>query len=176
MDYCQKFHGPPLYDKHPSSSSSNISSDSSLILTPTHSPVASLESSNLSSSLDSESVMSPKITSLPGLPFPLPTFKLFGDNVDKTVRPRIETSEHHTQCLHYFQGYAFKDRFDTSKLDDSSCVPDFAHIKVEKVLPTLEDQSTLKKNMSILAALVIQNIFLSSESILNLIQKHMPCT
>ena len=111
--------------------------------------------------------MSPQITSFPGLPFPLPTFKLVGDNIDKTVRPTIETSEHHTQCLHYFHGYAVKDRFDTSKLDDSPSAPDVAHIKVEKVLPTSEDESTLKKKCPSLQPVSSENTFLSSESILN---------
>lgn len=79
-----------------------------------------------------------------------------GDNLDKTVKPTVETSEHHTQSLHYFHGYAVKDRVDVSKLEDDPYLPDLSQINVETVLPKLDDESSLKSNMAILAAQVIR--------------------
>jgi hypothetical protein len=52
-----------------------------------------------------------------------PTFKIVIDNVDKSVKPRHETSEHHNQSLHYVHGYAVKDRINVSGLDDSPVFP-----------------------------------------------------
>lgn len=46
----------------------------------------------------------------------LPTFKIVGDNIDKTVRPRQETSDSHTKSLHYFHSYAVKDRVGVTML------------------------------------------------------------
>ena len=89
-------------------------------------------------------------------PISLSTFKLVRDNLDKTIRPRIETSEHHTQSLHYFYGYAVKDRIDMSEFDDAPCLPNVSDIDVEKVLPTSDYESAIKENMAILAARVVR--------------------
>ncbi len=44
----------------------------------------------------------------------LPTFKIVGDNIDKTIRPREMRSDHQTRSLHYFHSYAVRDRIDIS--------------------------------------------------------------
>ena len=40
----------------------------------------------------------------------LPTFKLVGDNLDKSVRPRDMRLDNQTQSLHYFHMYGVRDR------------------------------------------------------------------
>jgi L1 cell adhesion molecule like protein len=80
-----------------------------------------------------------------------PTFKIVGDNVDKTIKPRQETSQHHNQSLHYFHSYAVKDRIDVSSLEDNPGLPDFESIDTFSVLPTEEDKKILKDNMAIIA-------------------------
>ena len=37
-------------------------------------------------------------------------FKIVGDNIDKTVRPRHMRSDRQAESLHYFHSYAVKDR------------------------------------------------------------------
>ena len=36
-------------------------------------------------------------------------FRIVGDNIDKTVRPRDMRHNHHTTSLHYFHSYAVRD-------------------------------------------------------------------
>ena len=43
-------------------------------------------------------------------------FKIVGDNIDKTVKPRHETLHQRSQSLHYFHAYAVRDRIDFSFL------------------------------------------------------------
>ena len=54
-------------------------------------------------------------------------FKLVGDNIDKTIRPRFQRHDHQTQSLHHFASYAALDRVNMSTLSDKSpepCQPD----------------------------------------------------
>lgn len=80
-------------------------------------------------------------TIIPDVPQPastntdFPSFKIVIDNVDKTVKLRQETSQHHNQSLHYMHGYAVKDRIDVSDLDDNLVIPDFETINTLEVLP-----------------------------------------
>lgn len=54
-----------------------------------------------------------------------PTFKIVGDNIDKSVKP---TSEHLAKSLHYFHSYAVRDRTDVSGLSDEAHLPDLESI------------------------------------------------
>ena len=84
-----------------------------------------------------------------------PSFKLVGDNVDKTVRPREETLETHSKSLHYFHSFAVRDRCDITGLADEPSLPDMDNINVDLVLPTAADHISLKKNMTILMTRII---------------------
>lgn len=46
-------------------------------------------------------------------------FKIVGDNLDKTVKPRHMRSDHQNVSLHYFHSIAVKDRIDFSNLPDT---------------------------------------------------------
>ena len=45
-------------------------------------------------------------------------FMFVGDNIDKNVNPRFQRCENRGQSLHYFHGYALRDRVDLSTLSD----------------------------------------------------------
>ena len=45
-------------------------------------------------------------------------FKLVGDNIDKTIRPRHKTIDMKSQSLHYFNAYAVLDRVNLSLFSD----------------------------------------------------------
>ena len=86
------------------------------------------------------------------------SFKLVGDNLDKTVRPRHETVDTHSSSLHYFHAFAVKDRCDTSKLADAASQPhiDLDSFSLDIILPREEDYSALLENYAIIAARIIQ--------------------
>lgn len=80
-----------------------------------------------------------------------PSFKIVGDNIDKSIRPREETLEKHTESLHYFHSYAVKDRTDVSGLDDNAHLTVLEGTDVLEVLPSSGDRETLTQNMTIIA-------------------------
>ena len=42
-------------------------------------------------------------------------FMFVGDNIDKNVNPRFQRCENRGQSLHYFHGYALRDRVDLNE-------------------------------------------------------------
>ena len=107
-------------------------------------------------------------------PLDLPTYKLVGDNVDKSITPRQETSESHKQSLHYFHTYAVKDRCSSSHLSDSPPAVDVKNADVSIVLPTDTDCDTILHNMSILFARVVQKRFNFFKDNVQPVVKHIP--
>lgn len=87
-----------------------------------------------------------------------PSFKIVGDNIDKSIKPSEETSESHNRSLHYFHSYAVKDRTDVSNVDDSPSLPILEDINVLEVLPSTDDKHALKQNMAILAGEFLINL------------------
>ena len=86
-------------------------------------------------------------------------FKLVGDNIDKTVKPRYMTSERQTQSLHYFHSYAVRDRVDCSNLSDSppstTCPP--IDELCQKLLPSKNDTEALNTNFATHVARILIN-------------------
>lgn len=151
-------------DEETSTSQESSSDDSDSVLPPVPEEIdslssfCSLSSSTLSvspSNVSNESVVlsaRDDNASLPtAIPSSLATFKIVGDNIDKTIRPREETSQHHNTSLHYFHSYAVRDRIDVSKLQDCPHLPDLDDIDTLDVLPSDNDREDLKQNMSIIA-------------------------
>ena len=56
----------------------------------------------------------------------LPTFKLVGDNLDKSVRPRDMRIECQTQALHYFHMYVVRDCVNLAEFTDNPSHPDIS--------------------------------------------------
>ena len=95
---------------------------------------------------------------LPGIKQPsdrvptLPTFKLVGDNLDKSVRPRDMRMDSQTQALHYFHMYAVRDRINLAEFTDNPSLPEVSLADLKTILPTTQDQEVLQKNFAILIA------------------------
>lgn len=102
------------------------------------------------------------------------SFKLVGDNVDKSSKPRHETSESHTQSLHYFHSYAVKDRCDIEGLDDSVSLPVVEDVDVTKLLPTNEDLKCLQKNINILIARTVMKHCTFFQEKIQSLEHHIP--
>ena len=75
-------------------------------------------------------------------------FKFVGDNIDKNVKPRFQRYENKGQSLHYFHGYAVRDRVDVSKLSDERPSPTTPDPSV--FLPSPSDLFTLKEEFNVL--------------------------
>ena len=104
----------------------------------------------------------------------LPTFKVVGDNVDKSVRPCEETSESHLQSLHYFHSYAVLDRCDMSSFNDnpSLCNTDEADVSV--ILPSDDDCTSLRGNVTILMSRVLRKHFTFFQENVGTVTRHIP--
>ena len=81
-------------------------------------------------------------------------FKLVGDNLDKTVKPRYMRMNRQNRSLNYFHAFAVKDRIDLSSF--SSYVP-YTNIGVNTIdlLPSEEVHSQLMKNLSVLVSRIL---------------------
>ena len=82
----------------------------------------------------------------------LPTFKLVGDNLDKSVRPRDMRMDCQTQALHYFHMYAVRDRINLAEFTDNPSLPEVSLSDLKTILPTTQDQEVLQKNFASLIA------------------------
>lgn len=140
------WHASPL--PSPSSTFSSSSTETAIAIpspaAPHFSPVVSL-SSQLSSTSSSEGEgdksqgLFPKTT----------TYKLVGDNIDKTVKPRHMRMDNQARSLHYFHTYGVRDRIDISHLEDQPSLPSLDDVDVATLLPTRRDEQTLKGLFSI---------------------------
>lgn len=82
-------------------------------------------------------------------------YRLCGDNIDKNVRTRHMRLESRNQSLHYFHLYAVENRVDFVSLSDempsNSHITDFRSV-AKSLLPTLDDDKALKRNLSTLVS------------------------
>ena len=122
-------------------SSSEASSDD--IEAPPFSPLTLTASNTDTFSTSDINSIPDVVSSAPTLQIRTPSFKLVGDNVDKTVRPREETLETHSKSLRYFHSFAVRDRCDITGLADDPSLPDMDNINVDLVLPTAADHISL---------------------------------
>ena len=67
-------------------------------------------------------------------------FKIVGDNLDKTVRPRHMRLDRQAESLHYFHSYAVKDRINFGNISDvpPEC-PQNPSRDLVKLLPSSDD-------------------------------------
>ena len=83
-------------------------------------------------------------------------YRLCGDNIDKTVRPRYMHSDKRNQSLHYFHSYAVQNRVNVSNLSDSPVNITLSPERMAtSILPSIEDDSKLKCNMAVLVSRVL---------------------
>lgn len=103
---------------------------------PPFSPVLTM--SSMISSSSSEDNVGIKNTTKPAPRYL--TYKLVGDNIDKTVKPRDMRNDSQTCSIHYFHTYALRDRIDFAHPNDKPSLPSLENIDVTTVLRTEQDQ------------------------------------
>lgn len=146
----------------PSSEDDSFSS----ISTPCFSDISSLETASLSSSCVS--------TSANDFVSDIPTFKLVGDNVDKYVKPRHETTDRHASSLHYFHMYGVKDRCDISTFEDNPSLPSISNFSSDAILPSSTDYDAMVDNYTVLAARIIQKHIPFFQKNVPPVEQHIP--
>ena len=88
-------------------------------------------------------------------------FKIVGDNIHKTVRPRHMRSDRQAQSLHYFHSYAVKDRVNISSVSDSPPIPpECPHTELlETLLPSAKDVTTIHSLFEVHVARILVEHF-----------------
>ena len=149
----------------------DVIDDMSDVSPPDFSPATSSISSELP---ETDTTKSDDIIASSSSQIKLPTFKIVGDNVDKSVRRREETSESHLQSLHYFHSYAVLDRCDMSSFSDnpSLCNTDEADVSV--ILPSDDDCTSLRGNVTILMSRVLRKHFTFFQENVRTVTRHIP--
>ncbi len=101
-------------------------------------------------------------------------FKLVGDNVDKTIKPRHMREDRQTRSAHYFHLYATKDRIDLSHIPDNSRPVNVAP-PLEELLPSPADEKALMGNLSVLVSRILSNhIPFIKENLGDTVDQHIP--
>ena len=77
-------------------------------------------------------------------------YKFVGDNIDKSVKPSRQRAELRGHSLHYFHGYAVKDRINLSTLSDDK--PPYKEPDPEVLLPSHDDISSYRDDLEMLVA------------------------
>ena len=87
------------------------------------------------------------------------SFKLVGDNIDKTVKPREMRMDAQSKSLHYFNAYAVKNRLSTAELEDNPSLHDFSTFQASTLLPSEADLTAIQKNLAVLTSRVLKKHF-----------------
>ena len=85
------------------------------------------------------------------MPNSLKTYKIIGDNLDKTVKPNAcdMRSDHQTRSLHYYHAYSVRDRIDLTNSEDSPSLPNLKDIDVQEILPSATDKNEIHFQISV---------------------------
>ena len=119
---------------------------------PTYSPILSMSSLTSTNSSSQESGNHLQMSKVMRNQH---TYKLVGDNIDKTVKPRDMRIGSQTQSLHYFHAYAVKDRIDVSHMEDQPSLPSLESMDMTTILPNEQDHKAMKGLFSIHVARVL---------------------
>ncbi len=84
------------------------------------------------------------------------SFRICGDNIDKTVRPRFLRSDRKNESLHYFHSYAVQNRVNVSSLSDlmkpNTSTPENI---AQAIFPSKSDDKCLRQNIAVLISRVL---------------------
>ena len=101
-------------------------------------------------------------------------FKILGDNLDTTIKPRDMRSNHQSQSLHYFNLCAVHDRIDFSPFSCESSIIDPTNLDMSVFLPTKADMDALISNFSILISRILCEHFPTLYEYSASVTQHIP--
>ena len=97
-----------------------------------------------------------------------------GDNLDKTIKPRLMTTDQQTQSLHYFHAYAALNRISFTGLSEDTPTSRLLRSLSSSIfLPSLNDCQKLRDNYVVLVAWVICSTLKTFGSFQNYMPKHI---
>lgn len=87
------------------------------------------------------------------------TYSITGDNIDKTINPRLMSMEHQRQSIHFFHSYAVLDRVNCIDLPYDHLIGDVTSLPVTAFLPSMDDCKVLRSNYAtILGRILVKKI------------------
>ena len=101
-------------------------------------------------------------------------FRIVGDNIDKTVRPRDMRHNHQTTSLHYFHSYAVRDRVDVSDLSTEVPLVTSKDMDLNIFLPSPEDCQTLETNFCTLMMRILVKHIPGISHLSSMVLQHIP--
>ena len=118
--------------------------------------------------------MGPAVSTPSAAPVPVSqlSFKLVGDIIDKTVRPRHMRFDHQAASLHYFHVYAVQDRISFQHLSNTPRLIYPEDLDVNTFLPTAADSNALIQNFKVLMKRILVH-YLSAVSHLADVNQHI---
>ena len=116
--------------------------------------------------------LDPAVSTPSAVPVSQLSFKLVGDNIDKTVRPRHMRVDHQAASLHYFNVYAVQDRISFQHLSNTPRLIYPDDVDVNKFLPTAADSTALIHNFKVLMKRILVH-YLPAMSHLTDVNQHI---
>ena len=101
-------------------------------------------------------------------------FKIVGDNLDKTIKPRDMRSNHQSQSLHYFNLYAVRDRIDYRPFSCESSIIDPTEVDLSVFVPSAADMDSLLTNITILVSRILCEYFPTLSEYSSSVTQHIP--
>ena len=100
-------------------------------------------------------------------------FKIVGDNIDKTVRPRHLRFERQAKSLHYFHAYAVKDRVNLVDVSDIPPVPPQSP-DLLSLLPSSDDITEIRHLFEVhVARIVVEHIPFMKAAFSDVVDQHI---
>ena len=101
-------------------------------------------------------------------------YKLVGDDLDRNIKPRYMRMTNQTKSKHYFNSYAVKDRVNLCNFSSFWNGPDSAcKINAADILPSVDDEALLKRNLSILVSRILVDNVPSFRIFEDVIDRHI---
>ena len=102
-----------------------------------------------------------------------PGFKLVGDNIDKTIKPRDMRINNQANSVHYFNFYAVRDRINFSHLSSNAGMISPEDIKFDAYYPSSDDDNKLLLNFEILVTRILVKHLPGMEKLSNKVTDHI---
>lgn len=94
--------------------------------------------------------------------------------MNKSIRPRHESSDIHTNAIHYFHSFAVKDRVDMSSFSDNPSLCDNNDTNVFVLLPSENDNISMRKNVTVIISRLLRKHFKFFKDNVGPILHHIP--
>lgn len=97
------------------------------------------------------------------------------DNIDLSVKARIQTKQHSNQSIHWTNQYAVRDRVATNaNLEEKTPQCQLEDLELKKLLPTADVQNAFKDDCTVLVSRVVTRFLPEFNYLKDTIIHHIP--